>query len=100
MYVPIHLSVSFHTVDHVRFCSGFKFSQLEMSKSQMSITDAISYSHAARPTEIVLVVLLSSFKFALTDTPIVWNQAPVNYPSMSKPSRNPEMRLKVEALVE
>ncbi|RDX47346.1 cytochrome P450 [Lentinus brumalis] len=61
-----------------RSCIGFKFSQLEM--------------------KIVLSVLLTAFKFELTDKPIAWNTSGVNYPTMGEENTNPEMLLKVSRL--
>ncbi|RDX47337.1 cytochrome P450 [Lentinus brumalis] len=58
-----------------RSCIGFKFSQLEM--------------------KVVLSVLLSKFRFELTDTPIVWKTAPITYPTMDAKSTTPEMILKL-----
>ncbi|TFK80502.1 cytochrome P450 [Polyporus arcularius HHB13444] len=61
-----------------RSCIGFKFSQLEM--------------------KIVLSVLLTAFKFELTDKPITWNSSAVYYPTMGEESTKPEMLLKVSSL--
>ncbi|RDX52864.1 cytochrome P450 [Lentinus brumalis] len=58
-----------------RSCIGFKFSQLEM--------------------KVVLSVLLSKFKFELTDKPIAWNASAVTYPTMGEESTKPEMILKL-----
>ncbi|KAI0629819.1 cytochrome P450 [Trametes polyzona] len=60
-----------------RSCIGFKFSQLEM--------------------KIVLAVLLSAFRFELTDRPITWASAAVLYPT-SRQGGEPEMFLKVSRL--
>ena len=45
--------------------------------------------------EIVLSVLLTRFKFELTDNPIVWNASAVNYPTMGEESTKPEMVLRL-----
>ncbi|CDO75040.1 hypothetical protein BN946_scf184640.g15 [Trametes cinnabarina] len=58
-----------------RSCIGFKLSQLEM--------------------KIILLVLLSKFKFERTDKPITWNSAPALYPTTGEESTKPEMFLKV-----
>ncbi|KAI0823809.1 cytochrome P450 [Trametes gibbosa] len=62
-----------------RSCIGFKFSQLEM--------------------KVVLVVLLSAFKFELTNKPITWNSSAVMYPSTGEESSKPEMFLKLSKVV-
>ncbi|KAL7285768.1 hypothetical protein ACG7TL_000877 [Trametes sanguinea] len=61
-----------------RACIGFKFAQVEM--------------------KTVLCVLLQWFKFELTDKPIAWNFAAVQYPTVGKESTIPEMPLKVSLL--
>ncbi|KAI0328016.1 cytochrome P450 [Cubamyces sp. BRFM 1775] len=58
-----------------RSCIGFKFSQLEM--------------------KVVMVVLLSAFKFELTEKPIAWNSSAVTYPTTGEENTRPEMFLKV-----
>ncbi|TFY63601.1 hypothetical protein EVJ58_g3147 [Rhodofomes roseus] len=58
-----------------RSCIGFKFSELEM--------------------KVILSVLLSTFKFELTDKPVVWNVASVRYPTVGTESNYAEMPMKV-----
>jgi len=58
-----------------RACIGFKFSQLEM--------------------KIVLAVLLSTFTFSPSDKEVVWNIAGIQYPTVGRVSRKPEMPMKV-----
>ncbi|KAI0669375.1 cytochrome P450 [Trametes maxima] len=59
----------------VRSCIGFKFSQLEM--------------------KVVLSVLLTAFRFEMTDKPIAWNSSAVAYPTTGEQSAKPEMLLRV-----
>ncbi|KAH9940534.1 cytochrome P450 [Epithele typhae] len=59
-------------------CVGFKFSQLEM--------------------KVILATLVSAFKFERSSKPIVWNFAPVSYPSTSYDRSQPEMFLNVTRL--
>ncbi|KAI0659728.1 cytochrome P450 [Cubamyces menziesii] len=61
-----------------RACIGFKFSQLEM--------------------KVVLAVLLSSFKFELSDKHVYWNLAGVQYPSVDSEGNHPELPMKVTSL--
>ncbi|KAH9852304.1 cytochrome P450 [Lenzites betulinus] len=58
-----------------RACIGFKFSQLEM--------------------KVVLSTLISAFVFELTDKPIWWNMAGVQYPSVDAKGEHPELPMKV-----
>ncbi|EIW61050.1 cytochrome P450 [Trametes versicolor FP-101664 SS1] len=58
-----------------RSCIGFKLSQVEM--------------------KIVLSVLLSEFKFEMSDKPITWNSSIVVYPTTGDVNTHPEMFLKV-----
>ncbi|KAI0697096.1 cytochrome P450 [Cerioporus squamosus] len=57
---------------------GFKFSQLEM--------------------KVLLSVLLSSFKFSLTDKPLVWNNSAITYPTVGTVSLKSELPQLVERL--
>ncbi|KAI0327596.1 cytochrome P450 [Cubamyces sp. BRFM 1775] len=61
-----------------RACIGFKFSQLEM--------------------KVVLAVLLSTFKFELSDKNVHWNLAGVMYPSVDREGNHPELPMKVTLL--
>lgn len=58
-----------------RACIGFKFSQLEM--------------------KVVLSLLLSKYRFALSDKEIVWEMSGVTSPTVKGRSRNPMMPIKV-----
>ena len=49
-------------------------------------------------TEVVLAVLLSTFKFELTDKRIYWNLSPIVYPSVAPDGSKPELPLKVTLL--
>ncbi len=49
--------------------------------------------------EIVLSILLTAFKFELTDKPVVWNFSVVDYPTMGESSTKPELLLKVSPLL-
>ena len=46
-------------------------------------------------TEIMLYALILSFKFELSDTPVVWNFGGVVYPATSRENSKPEMHLPV-----
>ena len=46
--------------------------------------------------EVVLSVLLETFKFYPSGKDIAWNRAPVNYPTVGRESRTPSMPLRVE----
>lgn len=61
----------------------------------MSYSLLITFTRA----ETVLLIMLQSFKFELTEKPIVWNFASVQYPTIGKVSTEPEMPLKVSPLL-
>lgn len=46
--------------------------------------------------EVVLAVLISNFTFELTDKPIYWNMAGVQYPSTDERGERPELPMKVD----
>ena len=52
----------------------------------------------SRCAEVVLAVLLSTFRFELSDKSIYWNLAGVVYPSVQKEGSEAEMPMKVTLL--
>ncbi|KAH9919320.1 cytochrome P450 monooxygenase [Fomitopsis serialis] len=74
-----------------RACIGFKFSEMEMSKSPFTalICDADYLA------EVTLAVLVTNFTFGLPEKAIAWNVAAVWYPTVGRDSTEPEMPLKV-----
>jgi hypothetical protein len=48
--------------------------------------------------EVVLAVMLRSFKFFLGEKPIYWNLAGVNYPTVGKSGGKPAMYLRLEPI--
>ena len=48
--------------------------------------------------EVVLAVLLSKFKFELTDKPVYWDPTPVIYPTIKADGNEPELPMKVTML--
>jgi len=61
-----------------RSCIGFKFSQMEM--------------------KVILVTLLQSFKFSVSDKAIVWNLSGIAYPTIGPVDTKPQLPLLVESL--
>lgn len=55
-------------------------------------------SDTNRIAEVVLAVLLSTFTFELTEKPIYWNMATVQYPSTDPHGAHPELPMKVGLL--
>ena len=55
-------------------------------------------AHRPSAIEVILSVLLSTFKFELSDKPIVWNVASVRYPTVGRESNVPQMPMKVSLL--
>ena len=53
---------------------------------------------AWRSVEVVLAVLLSTFKFELGEQPVYWNLAPIVYPSITKDGSEPMMPMKMSLL--
>ena len=72
--------------------SGFKFSEMEMSKYLFS---CMRHRDIDRHAEVVLSVLVSNFTFELSNKPIAWNVGGVMYPTAGKESARPELPLKV-----
>ena len=64
-----------------RACIGFKFSQLEMSQSfgVLSANQIISYTY----TEVVLTLLINSFKFTPSDKQIIWKMHGITSPAVA-----------------
>ncbi|KAI0628868.1 cytochrome P450 [Trametes polyzona] len=62
-----------------RSCIGFKLAQTEM--------------------KVVIAILLSTFKFELSDRPITWNSSAVIYPTTGEESTKPEMFLRLSKVV-
>lgn len=78
--------------------SGFKFSQLEMSQSQL-VNHALSRNSThGGSAEVLLSVLISSFRFSLTGKPLVWNNSAITYPTVGTVSLKSELPLLVERL--
>ena len=74
--------------------SGFKFSQLEMSEWLV----LFFLTYLTRPVaEVVLVVLLTSFKFSMSEKSkeVVWNMAGIRYPTVGKVSGHAEFPMKL-----
>ena len=67
-------------------------------RSRHSATLSIRYLILLRRAEVVLAVLLSTFKFELSDKAIYWNLAPVVYPSIKKDGSEAKMPMKVSLL--
>ncbi len=82
--------------------SGFKFSQLEMSASSSNLSwNVVDRNRCALVlAEVVLSVLLKSFRFSPSNKEIVWNLSPVKYPTVGRESSRPSMPMKVELLKE
>ena len=49
-------------------------------------------------TEVVLAVMLRSFKFSLGEKEIYWNMAGVNYPTVGKVDNKPAEFLKLQRI--
>lgn len=81
------------TVVDVALSSGFKLSQVEMSAFSVILWK--NPSAHRNSLEIVLSVLLSAFKFEMSDKPITWNSSIVVYPTTGDVNTHPEMFLKV-----
>ena len=76
--------------------SGLKFAELEISASDPHWYTFLNFTDAF--AEIVLSVLLTAFRFELTDKPVVWNFSIVEYPTMGERSTKPELLLKSTSL--
>lgn len=74
--------------------SGFKFSQLEMS-AYIYMCVRASACVLTSDIEVVLAVLLRSFRFMSSDKEVYWNLAGVNYPTVGKGGMKAALPLKV-----
>lgn len=77
--------------------SGFKFSQLEMSAyigAHKQSYPLLTYDSA----EVVLAVMLCSFRFSLGEKEIYWNMGGVNYPTVGKVDNKPAEFLKLQRI--
>ena len=79
-----------------RVRSGFKFSQLEMSMYLCFLY--VTPAYADNQTEVVLAVMLRSFKVSLSDKEVYWNMAGVNYPTVGKIDNKPAQYLRLERI--
>lgn len=77
-----------------RACIGFKFSQLEMS-AYCCLSPRCTFIYNTAFAEVVLVMLLAKFTFALSDKGVFWNLAGIQYPTASKDSVHPQLLMKV-----
>ena len=77
--------------------SGFKFSQLEMSKSRYFRIIRSIHTCGPESIEVVMTVLLEAFEFSIPDTgkEVVWNLAGVRYPTIGKDSKFAEFPMRV-----
>ena len=94
-----YLCYTYGKADADKCFRGFKFSQLEMSKSsRYHESPSRREPNCLRSAEVVLAELLSTYSFELTDKPVAWNASAVMYPTMGEDSTRPELLLKVKAL--
>ena len=77
------------------FCSGFKFSQCEMSMCLRPLRTCLC--ELTKTAEVVLSILLEAFAFRLPDVEIGWNTASVHYPSV-KNNAKARLPMKVKKL--
>ena len=65
--------------------SGFKFSQLEMStSSRLGLVSGIILTNWIRcsVTEVILAILMQSFRFKPSNKPVVWNYSNIVFPTV------------------
>lgn len=64
----------------------------------MLVSPGFSGTYAHCSTEVVLSVLLESFKFSLSDKAIVWNISGVSYPTVGPTDVHAQLPLMVEVI--
>ena len=88
--------------DHCTLSSGFKFSQMEMSKSGICVrAEKVQALTSTTVAEVVLSTLIQSFEFSIPpelEAPIVWNLAGLQHPTVGYESTKPELPLRVSLL--
>ena len=78
--------------------SGFKFSQLEMSQSRWS--RPCPHSEYSHPLEVVLSLLVESFRFSPSEKEVIWQMNGLATPTVpSSGSSRSQLPLRVEKVV-
>ena len=79
------------------FISGFKFSQLEMSK-HLSPSTVVTLTFLSFAAEVVLSLLIESFEFTPSEKEISWEMATIVSPIVVGGEKKPQLPVVVKLI--
>jgi hypothetical protein len=81
------------------YYSGFKFSQLEMSKPMIQICSMLLISSSLEIAEVVLLMLIESFRFYPSKKEVFWRMTGITSPVVIGDDSGPQLPIIVERVL-